>query len=390
MQQPPLSVRPATSVTVEVAGTARLAEIQLAWRDLIARADVPNVFMHPALVALSAFYPNTNCRTLLAWQDLGGHKRLVGLWAFAVGRPPRSIIPLSVLKAPTFVHAFLASPVIDRDALDTTLTAMLDHIAADRSLPKIIALDAMREDGATTQALNRVLTARESTPCILRRAVRPMLAAHLDAKQCVELSGSSRKKLRQHRRRLGEKGALESQIITAPEAVSRALEDFLRVEAAGWKGRKGSALLCNPLDATFAREMMATLAPQGDAWIQALTLDGRPVSLQIVLRAGTTAFTWKTTYDETLHEFSPGVLLFEDYTAAFLAEPDILRVDSCCYDDASFMAAWSERQALAEMWIDVRHGGSAAFAHLSRLQDIYLRLRAQAKAAYRARKRGKA
>ena len=51
------------------------------------------------------------------------------------------------------------------------------------------------------------------------------------------------------------------------------------------------------------------------------------------------------------------------------------------------MAAWSERQAMAELWIDARRGGSAAFAHLSRVQTFYLWLRAQAKAAYRARLR---
>ena len=39
-------------VTVEVAAGSRLAEIQSAWPDLIARADVANAFMHPMLVAL--------------------------------------------------------------------------------------------------------------------------------------------------------------------------------------------------------------------------------------------------------------------------------------------------------------------------------------------------
>jgi CelD/BcsL family acetyltransferase involved in cellulose biosynthesis len=356
------------------------------WRDLIARADVANVFMHPVLIALSMCYPGRRCRALLAWRNSGGRARLVGFWAFAAGPAPRSIIPMAVLAAPAFAQAYLASPVIDRELLDETLQAMLDHIAADASLPKIIALDAIRDDGSTALALKRVLASRGSAPAILRRFQRPMLASTLDAKQYMEavLSASRRKKLRQHRRRLAEKGTLESKIITEPEAVSRALEDFLRLEAAGWKGRKRTALLCNLLDATFTRDMVAALAPHGEAWIHSLTLDGRPVSMQVVLRAGTTAFTWKTTYDESLRDFSPGMLLFEDYTAAFLADPGIACTDSCCYDDSGFMASWSGRQPMTEMWIDARRGGSAAFAHLSRLQGIYLRLRAQVKAIYRA------
>jgi CelD/BcsL family acetyltransferase involved in cellulose biosynthesis len=373
-------------VTVEVAAGAQLVEIQSAWRDLTARADIANVFMHPMLVALSASYPDVRCRALVAWKESDGVRRLVGFWAFAVGRAPRSILPLSVLAAPFFTHAYLAAPAIDRDLLEETLQAMLDHIAAHPALPKLIALDAMREDGATMQALKRVLAARGTASGTLRRFVRPMLLSGLDAKQYMEkaLSSSSRKKLRQHRRRLAEKGTLESKTITEPEALRAAMDDFLRLEASGWKGEKGTALLCKAEDAVFARAMIAALAPQGDAWMHALYLNGAPVSMQVVLRAGPTAFTWKTAYDEALSDYSPGMLLLEDYTAAFLADRSITSVDSCAYDEASFMSAWSERQAMADVWIDARRGGSLEFSILIRLQKTYLSLRAQAKAAYLA------
>lgn len=381
-QQP----RVAAKISVEIATGTRLAEIQPEWRDLIARADVANVFMHPLLVALSAVYPAARCVTLLGWRERGGRPQLVGLWAFGIGRAPRSIIPISVLSAPAFAHAYLATPVIDRDAIEETIAVMLDCIAGDPRLPNIVTLDGMRAEAASMQALTRVLAARNSRLCILRRSSRPMLASKLDAKSYLEqaLSASSRKKLRQHRRRLGDKGVLESTIISEPQAVGRAVEDFLKLEVAGWKGRQRTALSSNPPDATFTRQMVAALAPLGDAWIHALTLDGRPVSMQIVLRAGTTAFTWKTAYDEELRDFSPGMLLFEDYTAAFLANPAIDIVDSCAFDETSFMTAWSEREPMVELWLDARRGGSAVFTHLSRLQDMYLRLRAWAKAAYQA------
>ena len=253
----------------------------------------------------------------------------------------------------------------------------------------MMALDALREDGATMQALNRVLAARGTAASTLRRFVRPMLISNLDAKQYMEnaLSSSSRKKLRQHRRRLAEKGTLELRTITEPKELRAALDDFLRLEASGWKGEKGTALLCKTADAEFARAMMAALAPQGDAWIHALYLDGQPVSMQIVLRAGTTAFTWKTAYDQALSDYSPGMLLLEDYTAAFLADRSIATVDSCAHDDSSFMAAWSERQPMADVWIDARRGGSLEFRILTRLQKTYLSLRALAKALYLASKR---
>ena len=110
------------------------------------------------------------------------------------------------------------------------------------------------------------------------------------------------------------------QATTESPAVRRTLEQFLAMEAAGWKGRQGTALLCDPCEAAFMRDAVGALADQGRASIHALALDQRPVSMQIVAHAGRAAFTWKTAYDERFQDFSPGMLLLEDYTAALLAD----------------------------------------------------------------------
>lgn len=385
--------QPACGITVELASCARLSELDAAWCDLSTRADAPNVFMHPQLLRRAGeAYPGMRSVALLAWQGSLGAQRLVGVWAFAIRRAPQSIVPISVLAAPPAPHAYLATPVIDRDHLDATLNAMLDRIAGDGRLPKIVALEAMGADGATMQALMRVLAARGSASCIFGQAQRPKLASPLDGKRYLEeaLSGSTRKKLRQQRRKLAEKGALQSQHMAEPDAVRAAFEDFLRLEASGWKGRLRTALLSDAADATFTRAMIADFAARGEAAIYTLSLDGRPVSIQIVLRAGPAAFTWKTAYDEALHDFSPGMLLFEDYTAALLADDAIAYVDSCAFDDTGYMAAWRERQEIAHLWFDARHGLSFSFAALTRIQKGFLRLRGRAKTLYRASRRDSA
>ena len=65
----------------------------------------------------------------------------------------------------------------------------------------------MATDGPTYEALTRVLRAAAARPRILDRSRRPKLQSDLDGKAYLEkaISGSSRKKLRQHRRRLSEK-----------------------------------------------------------------------------------------------------------------------------------------------------------------------------------------
>jgi CelD/BcsL family acetyltransferase involved in cellulose biosynthesis len=372
-------------VSVEIADAAQLADVRPAWLDLLTRADAPNVFMDPELLRVTAeIDPATKCRTLLAWKTMGGRRQLVGVWAFGIGRARKSHLPIPVLTFSPYAHGYLATPVIDRHCLEQTLHAMLDRIADDPHLPKIMALDSMATEGATMDALMRVLTARNSAPRMFETFRRPKLASQLDGQTYLAsaLSSSTRKKLRQHRRRLGEQGTLTSTIAAEAPAVRAALEDFLAMEASGWKGREGTALLSNESEAKFMRAALAALGEQGCASIHALRLDGRPISMQIIVRSGRAAFTWKTAYDEAFREFSPGMLLFEHYTTSLLADDSIEYVDSCSLDDSGYMGSWTERQAVADLWIDARRGGSIAFRAFSGIQKNYRHMRAAAKDAY--------
>ena len=372
----------AVAVSVEYVSGARLAALAEDWSDLARRADAANVFMHPALLSEAASaYPEREIGALAGFAN----GRLAGLWGFAHTGAHQSPLPLTVLAAPPAPNAYLSTPVIDRGLLEPVFEAFLTFIASDADLPNIIALDAMGTDTATFAALERVLAARGGAMHVFSRAQRPKLSSDLDAKAYFEqaMSASSRKKLRQHRRRLGEKGVLASVVVTEPHAVGRAFEDFLSLEAAGWKGRQGTALANNAADAQYTRAMIAALAAQGDAEVHSLTLDGRPVSMQVLLRAGRTAFTWKTCYDESLHDVSPGTLLFEDYTAHLLADERVDAVDSCSFDDSGYMGSWQERSEIATLWFDARPRRSMTFLVFAQMQSAWLALRARAKTLYR-------
>jgi CelD/BcsL family acetyltransferase involved in cellulose biosynthesis len=380
-------------ITVDILRGERLRALDLQpyWHDLVTRAETPNVFMSPAVIAAAAAV-DPDLVVLAAWQPAAGGPRLAGLWAFSMGRPTHSPLPIRVLRAPPTANAYLSSPVIDRDMAEVTLAAMVDAVADAPDLPKIIALDALSAEPAAREALMRVMAARGGAVHTFTTSERPMLASGLDAKAYFEaaLSASSRKKLRQYRRRLGEKGRLETRRLTASDAVCVAFEQFLDLEAQGWKGRAGTALISDAKDAAIARAMVAALAQDGAASIFTLELDGHPISMQVVLRAGAIAFTWKTTYDETFRDFSPGMLLLEDYTAALLADPQIGAVDSCAFDATSYMATWMERRRVADVWIGVGANTQTQFRLAAQAQSAFLRLRATAKSLYlRARKGAK-
>lgn len=379
--------RAAATVNVEIADGRRLAALQSEWNELIKVTDCQNIFLNPGIIrAVSESDRHAEYLALLAWKPVGEHRKLVGVWAFSRTRPPRSALPFQVLTAPLSKHSYLATPVIDRDYLDDTLDCMLDAVADVSSIANILALDMMATEGQTYDALVRVVGRRGGSLCIIEESQRPKLASDLDGKTYLQeaLSSSTRKKLRQYRRRLSEQGALSYAVAAEPDEIKHDLESFLVMEAAGWKGSQGTALLSDAAAAQFMRQAVAVLAETGSVAIHSLRLDGKPVSMQIIARCGTAAFTWKTAYDERFREFSPGVLLLEDYTNALLADKSIAFADSCSFDDSSFMSAWQQRQPMAEIWVNPRRGVSLSFLVLSRAQRAYRQVRTSAKAAIAA------
>ncbi|MCC6710533.1 MAG: hypothetical protein IT492_23475, partial [Gammaproteobacteria bacterium] len=207
---------PGGTIWVERTNGKRLEQLDGEWADLVTRASEPNVFMHPALLQSLG----DEVVTLLAWYEAGGVLQLIGVWAFVLAR----VTLVQALRSPPFPHSYLATPVVDRNQAEAALSAMLDYVEQTRDLPKSIWLDPIRLDGPTMHALAKVVSARRGSVRVVTSTARPVLASDLDGKQYFEkaLSSSSRKKLRQHRRRLEEKGVLDSVIYTTTDEVKKA------------------------------------------------------------------------------------------------------------------------------------------------------------------------
>ena len=72
------------------------------------------------------------------------------------------------------------------------------------------------------------------------------------------IAAKRRKEWARLKRRLMERGRLDFEWSGDPASI----EDFLRLEAAGWKGARGTALKADPERAAFAREMLGGFASQ--------------------------------------------------------------------------------------------------------------------------------
>ena len=220
-------------------------------------------------------------------------------------------------------------------------------------------------------AMLRELAGRGVTPLMLSQSARPFAAREFGVKR----SGSTRKKLRQDWNRLTALGAVDVVNDRTPGGAEQAFETFLALEKASWKGAEGTALLSDPRDAAFVRQLLQNLAAQGSASVALLRVDGEAIAAQVLMYCGTMAYSWKTAFNAKFGKYSPGVLLIDKITEQLFAGPDIQAINSCAAE-ASFMAQlWAGRRTMVDMLVDIGPGKSFGYRLEAGRQLCYRRLR---------------
>jgi CelD/BcsL family acetyltransferase involved in cellulose biosynthesis len=324
------------------------------WNDLAARTPA-NIFMHPAALVAAADTGFARVHVLLAWNETETSRRLVGFWALQ----QRRALPLApaFLESLPYNYAFTSNAVVDPAFVDEVVEAYFVAIGRDRSLPKIVGLRSFDAQSDVHAAILR----RFAGARIQYREVAQVERPFADGEAGVKKSGSTRKKLRQDWNRLSATGATEVVNDRSPAAIAAAFETFLKMEAASWKGEQGTALLCDPRDAQFVRQLISRLAAQGHASVALLQVDGVAVAAQVVLYSGSRAYTWKIAFDAAFGKFSPGALLVDKVTETLFAA-GVEIIDSCSAEGSFMAQLWTGRRTMVDALIDVRAGTSLAFA----------------------------
>lgn len=157
------------------------------------------------------------------------------------------------------------------------------------------------------------------------------------------------KDLRRRGKRLSESGALRLDSATEGEALSAAVESFLALERAGWKGEAGTAMACRPAHAALARALFSDAPGPVSARADSLTLDGRPIAVSLALVGSCTATLLKTAYDESLRAQAPGLVLEAEIVRACHETRFADRLDSATLAGSALESLYPERETLAEI-----------------------------------------
>ncbi len=331
------------------------------WRELAERAVEPNGYYLPGWeLAVNAFAKGrTGVSALSAWSNTSstpdGTARLIGLMpAISLWRACR--IPLPAL-ANADPYGTLGTPLLDRDVADDAVTSLLAQ--ARKAGAHALILRNVALDGAAMKAVTQVLRQAGLRPRVLQSRIRACLDATRDSDALLRdaLGAKKLKELRRQRHRLAEHGAVHFDVARTPEAVTCAIETFLTLEASGWKGQRGTALVQHDGDASFVRRATVALAEVSQCEIVSLRAGDTPVAAAIVLRHQDRAFYFKLGIDERFAKFSPGVQLTLDLTRHLCADPAIATADSTATADHPMInPIWRGRFAIGDVLIPLRRG----------------------------------
>jgi hypothetical protein len=158
---------------------------------------------------------------------------------------------------------------------------------------------------------------------------------------------------------------------TEAGGIVNALEDFLALEAGGWKGLVGAAVARHDDVRRFITRAIIQLAAEGKVAIYRLLVKDKAAAVIITLKSGDVVWFWKTAYDEAFAHYSPGVQLTLAATETMLADPTLAYADSCATPRHPMIDhIWRERRTLADQLIGIGSEAEFSFALAARLEGL--------------------
>lgn len=350
MRVPDRPARPAAAATGRAA-LARLIDIPTAqWHALADRAAEPNGYYLPEwALAVNAFSRGRmSIDALDAYDDTG--KNLIGLM------PAVSAWRAYKLPLPAFVTAdvwpAIGTVLLDRDKAAEAAGKLMQR-ARNAGAHALILRDTPL-DGPAAASFTRALQWTGLRPSILQSHERAALDATRDAEDLLReaLGAKKLKELRRQRNRLGDIGEVIYSIASTPQDAMPALEVFLRLEASGWKARRGTALIQDESHLSFICNAVHGLAARGQCEIVSLYAGETPLAAGIVLRHLDRAFYFKLGVDERFAKFSPGVQLTIELTRHMCADENVALVDSTAIPKHPMIdPIWRTRLAVGDVLI---------------------------------------
>jgi CelD/BcsL family acetyltransferase involved in cellulose biosynthesis len=327
------------SSVVVVRDVRQLAGFIPAWEELAAHALEPNVFYEHwmLLPALEAYGAREDIGVVLVSSDGAGLRpgggSLAGLFPLRLTSRFRNL-RVSAASLWRHPHCYLGTPLIRAACAVECISALLEWLRRS-ARARVLELPWISGDGPFRRLLLEQCNERGLSSWTIDGYVRGLWrqAAPAASGPRAAVSGELRRQLRRKERRLAERGRVEHLVMSRGDDVGRWIEDFLRLEASGWKGASGTALACSDSGRRYFTEIATAAFRRGRLLMLGLDYQGEPIARRCAFLAGDGSFAYKTAYDERFSSYSPGAILEIDSLTQLEGLEGVQWMDSCTTPD---------------------------------------------------------
>lgn len=320
---------------------------EYAWRNLAERAIEPNPFYEADfLVPASRNLRNGKRAMLLVAEEAGRFHACLPVPSVGLG-----IIPcFPVVTSWQHLYGYLGIPLVAPERSVEALECILASLRGRYPWPRVIAFELFGDDGPVASNLRDAAAGLGLTVHSATSGERPVFRCFGEqaGRPPANVRRQWRVKAKQWRRLCDDLGE--------PEVVDHAgdpgtPEIFLSLEAAGWKGKAGTALASRRGDATFYKEVAGRFAASGRLGLYTLEAAGRTLAMRTSIRTGNALFQWKTAYDERFANYGPGTQL-ELRIFDLVCNEGVQWIDSCSdADNKNCPRFYPDRRPIATLII---------------------------------------
>jgi len=277
------------------------------WVDLGGRAVEHNPMNEPHFVVPAARWLPDGPEIDLVVTEHGGQ------WSGAV--PVKRVnrlggIPVKAVTTNVRRMTYLGTPLLDPHRTTDAARGLLSTLMGHRRQGDFntLIVQWLGDDGPASAAL-RQATEELGLPIIVYEAFeQPFLTRHVVADYAESQSVKHRKDYERRARRMAETIGGELELVNRADDPA-AVEDYIALEAAGYKTDIGVAMTTAAGEPEYFREMCARFAGLGRLHVLQLQAAGRLIAMQISVEAGDGLFLVKVGHDDAFGRFDPGVQL---------------------------------------------------------------------------------
>jgi CelD/BcsL family acetyltransferase involved in cellulose biosynthesis len=226
-----------------------------------------------------------------------------------------------VLRTPSDDYTHSGDIVLTADHPGAALHALLAGV--QREVPGHLRLDlhAVRQSSPVLSALENACSGY-----VVQRGrslMYSLLGVQGNFDAYLTGFGHMSRNLKRFRKKLEKLGHVSIEVLKGSAASEDLLPEFLALEASGWKGSNGTAILSDPDVTHFYTTLVRNFVKCGYLEWHTIRVDGRLIAAQLAVRCGASLNLLKYAFDEDFADCRPGTLLTEVTFREGFSRPEI-------------------------------------------------------------------